>query len=152
MRSRAPCARVLYVTSKQAAELYARAGAIPPPDIASPSASKYNARKKLVDGILFDSTGEAEAYRLLKLWESAGRITELELQPRFLLIAKSAIQKRARYYVADFAYRDLRTMKTMVIDFKGIKTPVFKLKLAILLERYPDLNFEIWTRATLRSL
>lgn len=43
-----------------------------------PAKNKFNARKKEVDGILFDSTHEAEVYQGLKLRQFANEITGLQ--------------------------------------------------------------------------
>ena len=47
--------------------------------------SKYNNKKVQVDMYVFDSIAESGRYKELKLLEQAGEITELTLQPRFLL-------------------------------------------------------------------
>ena len=49
-------------------------------------ASKYKAQKTEVDGILFDSKKEAKRYAELKFLEKAGEISNLVLQPLFVLI------------------------------------------------------------------
>lgn len=132
--------------------MYRRAGKVAPPDIAAPAAySKYNARKKEVGGILFDSSGEAEAYCVLSRWQAMGAITGLELQPRFVLQVK-AKGRRAIEYVADFRYWDVARKITVTADFKGFQTPVFKIKRKLFAERYPDAVLEIWTRATLKEM
>lgn len=138
------------MTSKEANALYLRSGHVPPQSIAAPSANKFNATKKLCDGILFDSTGEARCYQVLKSWESAGAISNLELQPAFVLVPKSIIQRREVKYIADFRF--IRDGKSVTVDYKGFETRVFKVKRSILMFRYPDLNFEVWTRETLREL
>lgn len=138
------------MNSKDAALLYQRAGFTAPRSIATPDANKFNATKKMVDGILFDSTGEATCYQLLKSWESSGAISNLELQPAFVLVPKSIIQRRAVKYVADFRFD--RHGKSVTVDYKGMLTPVFKVKRSMLMFRYPDLNFEVWTRETLKEL
>lgn len=138
------------MTSKDVAALYLRSGHVPPASIAAPSANKFNATKKLCDGILFDSTGEALCYQVLKSWESAGAISNLELQPAFVLVPKSIIQRREVKYIADFRF--IRDAKSVVVDFKGFPTRVFAVKRAMLMFRYPDLNFEVWTRETLKGL
>jgi hypothetical protein len=142
------------VTTKQAAELYARVGRAAPPEIAAPVGSKYGSRKKEVDGHLFDSTGEAEAYRYLKRDESAGIISKLELQPVYVLqhsFASGAAKHRAITYRADFRFIDCNG-QTHVIDYKGFRTEVYKLKLKMFRALYHDIIFEEWDRAKLREL
>ena len=92
---------------------------------------KYSNVKTEVDGITFDSKKEANRYVLLKLLERAGQITDLVLQPKFL-IADAVIldgrKQRARYYIADFQYVDTATGKTVVEDVKGMKTATYRAK------------------------
>jgi hypothetical protein len=85
--------------------------------------NKFNAKKKEVDGILFDSTKEAKVYEDLKLRQHAGEISALECQVSFDLIVNENLIAR---YIADFVFneRDLH----VVADAKGHKTPVYQLK------------------------
>lgn len=147
--SRWPCARDIRVKTADVETLYRNLGIQPPADISSAKPAKYGSRKKSVDGHIFDSTGEAEAYRMLKQWEQAGAITHLELQPRYLLQAPVG-GRRAVYYQADFRY--IREGRSVTVDFKGFRTPVYRLKLKLFLARNPDLQFEEWTRETLRGM
>src|SRR5580658_9044416 len=74
------------VKASEAAELYRRAGRVPPPEIPGLCAEKVvNTRRKAVDGIMFRSTLEARCYQLLRLWEQAGEIAGLQMQPLFVL-------------------------------------------------------------------
>lgn len=98
-----------------------------------------NKEKRTKDGILFASKSEMQRYNELKMLEKIGKISELELQPRFLLIPKLKKGDRATYYVADFAYT--RDGERIVEDVKGFKTQVYKLKIKLLLWKYPDINF-----------
>jgi len=65
--------------------------------------NKYGNKKVEIDGYKFDSKAEARRYQELKLLEKAGEITNLELQPKFELVPKTA-KRRAVTYTADFAY------------------------------------------------
>lgn len=141
------------MNSRQAERLYQRLGRPAPAGIAAPSASKFNARKKLVDGILFDSGGEARAYQLLKLWERAGTISKLELQPRYKLLPRSIIdgQKlRPVNYKPDFRF--LRDGRTVVVEFKGYRSEAYILRRKMFAVFHPEIQFEEWTKATLASL
>lgn len=105
-------------------------------------AHKYGARKTEVDGIVFDSKREATRYQELRLLEKAGKIWELELQPKFELLVPStsgylarAIKARIRggcfkigTYTADFKYRDAETVPYVIEDVKGVKTTAYRLK------------------------
>jgi len=82
--------------------------------------SKYKAVKVKVDGIKFDSKGEAEYYKHLLNQEKKGVLKILELQPKTYLTESRIL------YKPDFLI--LRDDREIYIDFKGIETPVFKLK------------------------
>lgn len=78
---------------------------------------KYRARSTIVDGIKFASVKEARRYGELKLLQKAGKIRNLELQPRFPLIVGGV---KVCEYRADFVYHDDRG-KIIVEDVKGYK-------------------------------
>lgn len=98
---------------------------------------------RTVDGIVFDSAAEARRYSELKLLERAGSVTDLELQPEYLLVPKFSHPEhgtvRAIKYKADFRY--LLHGQEVVEDVKGHKTEVYRLKKKLLLWRYPELDF-----------
>ena len=118
--------------------------------------SKYKNRKKLVDGIEFDSAKEARRWSELKLLEKAREISDLRRQVKFVLIESqyeesSEVYQRGKNkgkpkrgkllehecsYVADFVYIDEKTGKTVVEDTKGFKTKDYIIKRKLLLERY----------------
>ncbi len=142
------------MTEKQALTLYERSKLQPPPELARPDASKFNARKKCLDGIMFASTLEAEAYVLLKSWERTGAIAALELQPAFELQGRFKVDGkylRSIKYVADFRVTD-KDGTVRVIEVKGVRTPVFNMKLKMFRLKFPDVILEIWNRDTLRGL
>lgn len=139
------------MTTKEAAQCFRQAGATVPKELAAPSLpNKFNAKRKTVDGHTFDSTGEAEAYRVLKLWERSGSIRFLELQPQFKLQEK-AKGRRAIWYRADFSFFDVIQNRWRVVDYKGFKTPVFRLKMKLMAEKFPEVNIELWDRAKVRE-
>lgn len=116
----------------------------------SPKPHKYNARKKEVDGILFDSTREAKRYLELKVMQQAGIISHLELQPRFLIQEsfKDASGKRHRRmeYVGDFQYTnvgDQSYMSETVEDCKGFQTQAFRLKWKLVNQKFPFIYFKM---------
>lgn len=101
--------------------------------------SKYHAKKTEVDGIVFDSAKEARHYASLKLLEHAGIISNLRLQPRFLLqdsFTHDGKKERKIEYVADFMYD--QGGRAVVEDVKGLKTQVYKLKRKMFLYKYGD--------------
>jgi hypothetical protein len=139
------------MTTKRAAELYRNMGVKAPADIATPDASKYNARKKVVDGHTFDSTAEARAYQLLKIWERHGAIAALTLQPSFVLQPKfrqDGKTHRQIAYRADFQF--VRSGQTVVVDVKGFATQAYKIKRKLFQRIFPEIVFEEWTAETLR--
>ena len=112
------------------------------------SYSKYKARKITVNGITFASRAEANRYQDLHLLEAAGVISELELQPEFIILEQSRdnfTRKKipTRKYVGDFRYRD-ESGQIIVEDVKGFETPVFRLKWDIVRSLFPDIHFVIY--------
>lgn len=113
------------------------------------TSSKYHARKTSVDGIQFDSDAESRRYSELVLLERAGEITDLELQPVFVLQPSFKVKTtvltpegrkrtktrtvRAITYRADFRYTEADTGQVVVEDVKGVETEVFKIKAKMLL-------------------
>lgn len=97
---------------------------------------KYGNKKVMIDGIKFDSQKEARRYQELKLLERAGKIKDLEIQPKFSLVkgVKFRGDKRAKpdlRYFADFAYTDMETGGRVVEDVKSVATKestVYKMK------------------------
>jgi len=106
---------------------------------------KYNAQRTEVDGITFDSKKEATEYQTLKLLDSVGAIADLQLQPAFELQAayvdNNGKKVKAIIYKADFAYT--QEGRRIVVDVKGMQTPVFKLKSKLFRERFPELQLLI---------
>lgn len=106
--------------------------------------NKYKNKKVIVDDYIFDSIQESRRYKELKLLLRAGEISDLQLQPKFLLqegFKKNGKTYRKIEYIADFQY--IERGKTIVEDVKGIQTDVFKLKHKIFEKLYPDLELKI---------
>ena len=89
--------------------------------------SKYKAIKTEVDGIVFDSKKEAKRYQELRLLERAGEISNLELQPKYVITING---QKVCTYVGDFRY--FTNSKRVVEDCKGFRTPVYRLKRKLL--------------------
>lgn len=92
-------------------------------------ASKYHAKKTVVDGIVFDSAEEAKRYSKLRDMEEAGEIQDLRLQVPFELLPSfecDGVKYRGMRYIADFVY--YRDGERFVEDCKGMKTAEYKLK------------------------
>lgn len=101
--------------------------------------SKYRSLKVAVDGITFDSHAEASRYTELRHLQRCGAITGLQTQVRFRLMAGAVPLKivsdgypggRSVSYVADFVYS--QNGRQVIEDVKGMATPVYKLKRAIM--------------------
>ena len=103
---------------------------------------KYRNRKAeyydpgLKDTITFDSEKERDYYLLLKDRERRGEIidlkrqVEIEIQPGFILPSGEKI--RPITYRADFTYYDNIDSSVHIIDVKGYKTEIYKLKKKLL--------------------
>lgn len=86
--------------------------------------NKYGAKKVQLDGFTFDSQGEARRYGELKLLEKQGAIHTLTMHPHYKILVNG---KKICGFIPDFQYRDAQG-KVHVEDFKGVLTPVFRLK------------------------
>jgi len=113
--------------------------------------NKYRNKPQEEDGIKFASKAETRRYQELKLLIRAGEITDLETHPSFVLqeawTDKHGNAHSPIIYKADFMYKDKEKYgRTIVEDVKGGKgtqTPVFKLKIKLLLFKYQDIEFVI---------
>lgn len=95
------------------------------------SRHKYGAVPTEVDGIRFDSKGEAFRYRELRMAERAYAIQDLELQPRFPLHVPGFHMGnliKVSTYVADFRFVNRVNGEVVIEDFKGVRTPMYRLK------------------------
>lgn len=92
--------------------------------------NKYYNKKCVYKGIEFDSKKERDHYIILEQLEKTGQIKELKLQVKFELQPKFIINGkviRPITYIADFTYLD-KDNKLVVVDTKGFRTEVYKLK------------------------
>jgi hypothetical protein len=99
---------------------------------AEPAANKYGVAPKSERG-KYASKHEAEVAASLAALERGRKIVDLREQVRFVLVPKNG-KLRAVVYVADFAYRDYGTFVTHIVDAKGYKTPVYRLKKRLMQE------------------
>ena len=104
--------------------------------LGKPQSSKYHNNKPTYKGETFDSKKELDYYLILKDRERRGEIKNLarqtvyEIQPSFK--DKDGKTIRAINYKADFSYYDLTDEQYHIIDVKGFKTEVYKLKKKLL--------------------
>ena len=99
------------------------------------SYNKYGNKKTTYKGISFDSKKECEYFIYLSRLEALGDISELERQVRFELQPSFKYKGktiRSITYVADFTYKD-KDGQLHIVDTKGIKTEVYKLKYKMML-------------------
>ena len=92
--------------------------------------SKYGNIPQHVDGIFFHSKREARHYKVLKAMQQAEIIRDLEMQPKFNLDFNGV---HICNYFADFKYFDNELDREVVVDVKGVKTQVYKLKKRLML-------------------
>lgn len=95
--------------------------------------AKYGNTRCRVNGEDYRSQREARKHADLLLMQEAGLITGLTREVPFVLAPGVKIEgeKRARpalRYFADFIYSDVATGKIVVLDAKGMQTPVYRLK------------------------
>lgn len=108
--------------------------------IKSKQKNKYRNKKILIDGILFDSAKEGQAYLVLKQKQNNGIISDLTLQPKWELQpkltetyikhlkTKDKLCERTILqpivYTADFSFKF--NDKLVVIDVKGSRFTISK--------------------------
>ena len=105
------------------------------------SKSKYNSRKTVVDGISFDSRAEADYYCQLKILLRAGKIDGFCRQARFVITEGNKGEKGTEYVTDFVVFYPNGTYR--IVDVKGVKTEVFKLKIKCLREKYPKIKNEL---------
>jgi hypothetical protein len=98
--------------------------------------SKYKAKKRELDGEVFDSQKEMRRWLKLKEMEAAGEIKNLTRQVEFTLVPSQRdedgkVIERAVKYRADFMY--VEDGRTIVEDCKGYKTDTYIIKRKLML-------------------
>ena len=101
--------------------------------------NKYKNKKVEYHGIKFDSNKEMAYYIKLEILEQKGKIKDLELQKVYELQPSFKINGKTYQkitYKADFSYISVEDNKLHVIDVKGFKTDVYKLKKKMFAYKY----------------
>lgn len=101
--------------------------------------SKYHNEKVVVDGITFDSKKEYSRWCELQLLQKAKVITDLKRQVKYVLVEKNG-KERETSYIADFTYKQGNEVVVEDVKSKATKTPLYRLKKKLMLEKY---NIEI---------
>lgn len=106
---------------------------------------KYNATRTTVDGISFASKRESQRYAELRLVQKAGNISQLTIQPKFILLPafKDSFgnHHRAITYKADFSY--IENGRFVAEDVKGMETKEFRIKRKLFAHFYPAYELRI---------
>lgn len=101
--------------------------------------SKYKNKKCIYKGIKFDSKKEMAYYIKLKMLEEKGIIKKLELQKAYELQPSFKVNGktyRKITYKADFSYITAEDDKLHIVDTKGFRTEVYKLKRKMFAYKY----------------
>ncbi|MBR6689723.1 MAG: DUF1064 domain-containing protein [Bacilli bacterium] len=101
--------------------------------------NKYKNKKVVYDGIKFDSNCEMAYYIKLKMLEEKGIIKDLELQKSFELQPSFKLNGKTYQkitYKADFSYVSVEDNKIHIVDTKGFRTDVYKLKRKMFAYKY----------------
>lgn len=108
--------------------------------------NKYQNKQVTIDGITFDSKREAIRYMQLSSMLTAGDITNLQRQVKYVLIPtqrepdiqgprggikKGRVIEKECAYIADFVYK--RDGQTVVEDTKGVRTTEYIIKRKLML-------------------
>lgn len=102
---------------------------------------KYRNTPTHLNGQRFDSKGEARRWQDLQLLERAGQITSLRRQVSHRLEVNGTL---IAFYRSDFEY--VERGKHVVEDFKGVRTPEYRIKRALMKACHGIEIFETGTR------
>lgn len=110
-------------------------------------AKKYGNKKVEADGFVFDSTKEFNRYYELKLLQRAGKISFLDVHPKFELQPKfrdkNGVAHKAITYSGDFSYTENGVF--VVEDVKSDvtrKLAQYRDKKKMLLYKFPNVCFK----------
>ena len=116
---------------------------------------KYGNKKIVAGGLTFDSKKEFTRYCELRLLEKAGKIQDLQMQVKYVLIPtqyepiprysqktgkrlkdKEVCIEQECAYIADFVYKENGTLVVEDTKSEPTKTRTYKLKKRLLFEKY----------------
>lgn len=102
----------------------------------SEAKSKYHNKKVKFRGITFDSVKERDYYLYLLDREKRGEVRHINRQYKFEIIPSfttpAGEKIKAITYLADFYFYDRTRKAWRIIDVKGYKTDVYRLKKKLL--------------------
>ncbi len=104
---------------------------------------KSKTKKIRFDGITFENKKEARRYMELLLMKKSGMISDLKYKVPYLLLdgyIKNGSIIRPITYIADFVYIDEMYKKTIIEDLKEQRKEDYKIKLKMLIAKYPELE------------
>lgn len=107
--------------------------------------NKYHNTKVKIFGKIFDSKKEAEYYLLLLDKKRRGKIKDFKLQVPFVLQDEFRFENKRILpitYIADFVITE-NDGSTSVVDTKGFKTEIYKLKKKMFIKRYNKKIIEV---------
>ncbi len=101
------------------------------------SRSKYGNKRTKVGELIFDSRKEARYYNLLLTLQEQGKIHSLRCQVPFSFVINGEAMRnpdsnRVIKYIADFEYFTSEGERK-IVDVKGFKTDIYKLKKALMM-------------------
>lgn len=113
-------------------------------------ASKYKAKKEIVDNIVFDSKVEARYYtEVVKPMLASGQLYAYKVHPKYILQQKNKeLGLQPITYEADFELIYPEPDKVEVIDIKGLATETAKLKRKMFIYNYSwiPLKWIVWNK------
>lgn len=104
--------------------------------------NKYGAKRTGYNGRTYDSKGEARLAQDIELLRRGGAVIKVEPQKDFGLHGKNG--GKICSHRVDF-FLTFKDGHSEIWEFKGFSTPVFRLKLKLFKDNYPDTIYNIVT-------
>jgi hypothetical protein len=103
-------------------------------DPPTPKPNKFHAKKTTVDGVTFDSAGEARRWQELVLLQLSGAITRLVSHEKFPLVVRG---KAVTSWRPDYSYEENGVR--IVEDFKSnpTRTEAYRIRVKLFAALYP---------------
>ena len=104
--------------------------------------NKFGAVKEWLHGLCFDSRKESNYYAELQIRHRANEIAGFLYHGKFVLVEGTDKSNRAMTYEPDFLVL-YPNGKYEIVDTKGFETQVFKNKMKIMREKYPEIEVKL---------